>query len=1070
MLVLVMLLTSLHFVDSYLEKRHRDFENFISELIRQPVSIGKIAVGNSGLEPVLEFSDVAIFNDTKTKVLLQAQGLQVGIDLINSLLKWRTQIGLLVVRGIDFFVYQDKDGGIRVSGVKERLNNVAAKSNFAIDEVLQWLLEQNRIDLSDVALTWRLADGEVLKFSALHLELCHGVLHYDLKINGRFVQKHYPPAKFSVNWKFRGDILKKEIASVHGDIVVEDWFYSLPQKFSSSNFFVPATGDINLSIKNSRVRSKVFRQPLAIDNLASRIIWQHLKDGFKVRVSKFKCNDAWLDLRGDMQFLLPTGKADAVVDMQLDFNLANLNKAKLYYPVTVLPPDATSWLDQAFVNSKAMRGTLILQGPIAKFPFDNNEGRFLVNANIRDVRLNYNVAWPPVENLNGKMIFANRSMMILTHGAKIMRVPVKSIKATISDLDMPVLSIDSSIHTDSSVGLRFIKSSPLRKTVAKKLRSLKLTGSMQLLLKMVIPLSSLVQQKNTQISGDITLHKNYLSTHAGNFRVENIQGKLHFTEDELLADKISGRLFDRPVFLTVNTLNSAADDSVVHVTMVGSATTKNIEKAFAVKLEPYLVGDFKYQVLLELHDLINKSVVRFDSDLQGVAINLPKPFAKNATRNNKINLAYYFGDNKLSRMIVNYNKQVYAVLTIKKGRGQLGQRLAGEIGIGVVPPKVPATSGLVVSGKIKNLDWSVWRDYFTKTKNNFTKISVAISQINLHVDDLRVLGQRLKKVMLQAKPQTGGWDIMLTTPTIQGKIFFPRNVESQIQGVFQRLDFVKEQHNISLLKPNALPPLHFIISDFSYENKIFSNVELITERQAKGLKINKISINDSQFSLVADGDWFVIDGKQQSVLRGKVSSNDIGGLLKQLKLTSNLVGGKGEANFMLKWPGAPYKPVLSEVAGSFVISAKKGHIVNLSEKTETKLGFGRVLNILSLRYLSLNFGDLTKKGFGFDKMQGDFKLTQGNVFASSIMLDGMIALIKVHGRIGLIAQDYDIVLSVTPHFTSSVPVAATVAGGPVVGLLSWVVADVIVAPVLKKAITYTYHITGLWNQPIINKK
>ena len=131
MLVLVMLLTSLHFVDSYLEKRHRDFENFISELIRQPVSIGKIAVGNSGLEPVLEFSDVAIFNDTKTKVLLQAQGLQVGIDLINSLLKWRTQIGLLVVRGIDFFVYQDKDGGIRVSGVKERLNNVAAKSNFA---------------------------------------------------------------------------------------------------------------------------------------------------------------------------------------------------------------------------------------------------------------------------------------------------------------------------------------------------------------------------------------------------------------------------------------------------------------------------------------------------------------------------------------------------------------------------------------------------------------------------------------------------------------------------------------------------------------------------------------------------------------------------------------------------------------------------------------------------------------------------------------------------------------------------------------------------------------------------
>jgi len=1074
MLVLISIL--LYFADHYIETHHQKLEKFASVLIKQPVSVRKIIVRNKGLEPVLKLYDVAVFNEAKTKVLLQAQELQIGIDLTGSLFAWNIKPGLLVIQGANFSISQDKNGELLVSGIKGTFGGSAGDTNSAFAEILKWLFEQSKIDLSDIVLTWCLADGEVLKFSNLQLKLYNGVLQHELKINGKLAQKHLP-AKFEADLKLRGEILKQAISSLTGDIIIEDCLFKLPEQFSGGNFFVPpVAGDINLLLKHSKVTAKFFRTPLAVENIEGKIIWQNTRDNLNVWISKFKYQDAWLALRGDLQYAKHMAVAP-VVDVQLEFRLINLARAKLYYPVTELPPDATVWLDKAFISSKPMMGNIILKGPLDKFPFDHNEGRFLVNANIRDVHLNYGSAWPPIEHLNGKLVFANRSMVILTQDAQIMQSPISLIKATIPDLDMPILSIASVINSDSDVGLKFINSSPLKETIASKLQAVSLTGPMRLDLKMIIPLSSLLSPKEakTKIDGHIALRANYLRPYDLNFGLNNIQGELHFTENDLIADKLSGQLFDRPVELTVNTLSAKAD-TITQVTVIGSAAITDIEKGFSVKLNPYVVGDFKYRGLLELHGLSQSNVFKLDSDLQGITIDLPQPFAKAAASKSKFSLAYYFGGNKLSRIIVNYNDQINAALAIKKINVKPWTVLIGEIKFGTAPAAIFATSGIVISGFIKKLDWAVWRSYLPKMENNFTGVGTTIKQIGLKVDELRALGQVLKKVALQAKPKNNGWEIMLSMPTIQGRIFFPLASGAQIQGVFQKLylDSGKEQQT-AVLKPQDLAPLHFTINDFRYDNKKFNRVEFVTQpQQSRGLEISKITITDPKFNLTASGTWASVGDKQQTILRGKISSADIGGLLQQLELTDDLIGGIGEADFALKWPNTPYKPTLKEVEGTFVVRASKGQIINLSGKTEAKLGLSRVLNLFSLRHLSLDIGDLTKKGFGFDKLEGDLEIAHGNALARKINLDGPIAGVRAKGRIGLVAQDYDINLNVTPHITSSVPVVVTILSasnpfGPLIGLASWFVADKIIAPAIKKATTYTYHITGSWDSPTIKK-
>lgn len=1059
MLVLVLVLTLLLFADPYLETHHQNLEKFASVLIKQPVSVRKITIRNNGFEPVLKLYDVAIFDAAKTKVLLQAQELQVGIDLIGSLFKWNIKPGLLVVRDANFFIHRDKNKGLYVSGIKGIADNSATAPDSTFAETLKWLFEQSNIDLSDIALTWRLANGELLKFNSLNLKLHNGVLQHELKINGSFVQKRLP-TKFEARLKLRGDILKQEISSLTGDVIVEDCLFKVPERFSGGGFFVPQTGNINLLIKRPEIVAKFFRKPLTADSLEGRIIWQDTKDNLVVEIDNFKYQDNWLAILGSLQFLFPSDKQSPIVDMQLEFSLADLAKAKLYYPVTQLPPDAIVWLDKAFVSSKPIRGSMILRGPLTKFPFDHNEGRFLAEAKLRDVHLNYDDAWPSLENINGKMTFAGRSMLIVTHAAKIMHTPVGSIKASIPDLDLPVLRIDSSINSNSRVGLRFVNSSPLKQTLAKKLQTINLTGPMQLDLKMLIPLTMLVSQKDTKIDGSIVLHDNYLQPSDLNFGLSKIRGELRFTENNLVAEELSGELFKLPVSITIDTLKTGARDTITKITMNGGAAIKDIEKAFSIKLNPCVTGDFKYQALLELHDLVEENVFKLHSDMHGIAVDLPEPFAKEASSKSKLNFAYYFGKN-VSQMIINYNDQINAALA-KKG---------GEIKFGGTPAKIPSASGIAVSGHIKKLDWSVWHNYLAQIKNNFAGAGSTIRQVSLDVDELRALGQVFKKIALQAKSKSGGWEIMLSMPTIQGKIFFSDGAKAQVQGVFQKLylNSGEQQKNTTQFVPQDLPPLHFTINDFRYDNRKFNKVEFITNSQPKGLEISKIAITDPKFDLIASGDWLVIGAKQRTVLRGKIRSVDIGGLLKQLELTNDLVGGEGEADFALKWPAAPYKPTLAKIDGTFVVSASGGQIVNFSGKTEAKLGLSRFLNLLSLRHLSLDLGDLTKKGFGFDKLEGDFEITSGNAFAKKIMLDGPIAQVKARGRIGLAAQNYDINLSVTPHITSSVPIAAAFLGGPIVGVLSWVVADQIIAPVINKATTYAYHITGGWDNPTIKK-
>jgi uncharacterized protein YhdP len=76
--------------------------------------------------------------------------------------------------------------------------------------------------------------------------------------------------------------------------------------------------------------------------------------------------------------------------------------------------------------------------------------------------------------------------------------------------------------------------------------------------------------------------------------------------------------------------------------------------------------------------------------------------------------------------------------------------------------------------------------------------------------------------------------------------------------------------------------------------------------------------------------------------------------------------------------------------------------------------------------------------------------------------------IGMSGRTGLVARDYDQLVTVTPQLASTLPIAGAIAGGPAVGAAVYL-ADKLVGDRFNRLTQVQYHVTGSWDKPVYSK-
>ncbi len=829
---------------------------------------------------------------------------------------------------------------------------------------------------------------------------------------------------------------------------------------------------------------KGFSEPLSFDHLAASARLALAPSGsWSLDVPIWHMDNADLIADTRLGVTLPPG-ATPLVDLKATVQVRNATHLPHYLPRALLEPDFVTWLNAAFQGGR-MNVQAVLRGDMKDFPFDtpNASGKFLVTGKMDDLGLNYAPGWPMIQHLNGKVVFAGSSMTADIVTGQIQSIPLANVHGVIPFIGAngpQILHVDGTMQSNLAAGMSFIQSSPLQKTIGKHLAAIKLTGPMQLKLGLIVPLGKPV---NTTVTGDVTFTQSQLSLPEWRAVLDKLNGGFQFTEQGLTANSIQGEFFGAPATLQITTLHEANKPGVVRADLASTIGLVTLQKWFGVNVSEFATGSSPFQLQLylspqtEAKAASDRAVIQ--STLAGIALHLPAPYGKAAELATEFQVTLDLNDSKFLKAGVSYAKLLNAALLFQKSKSSGLSLYGGEVHLGSQMPGWQTVQGLLVTGELPKLKVSDWQDYVATLQKSHTGQALDLKMlrgINLQIGLLEVWHNQLHDVKLNVMPESAVWRINIDSRELNGDLSLPFKWNAQmIMGHFRYVHIsaaaASDPHTV--LDPHMVPALSLDIEDATYKDMKFGHVLVEMVPSQTGVAIRHLSIRDQVLQLESSGEWVATGKRVSTHLHGEMNAPKIGDVLTQWGFNSaNLVGTTGNVKFDLNWPDAPYMPSVATLAGTLSLKLGEGRITHLSDSTNSKMGLGRMLNVLSLstipKRLSLNFSDLFEQGYSFDKLTGDVNFKNGSAYIDQMTFDGTVANVNLKGRIGIAAKDFDIRMGVTPHVTGSLPIVAALAGGPVVGVATWLVDRVVTASQSSQTSggTYEYAVTGSWDNPV----
>jgi uncharacterized protein YhdP len=164
------------------------------------------------------------------------------------------------------------------------------------------------------------------------------------------------------------------------------------------------------------------------------------------------------------------------------------------------------------------------------------------------------------------------------------------------------------------------------------------------------------------------------------------------------------------------------------------------------------------------------------------------------------------------------------------------------------------------------------------------------------------------------------------------------------------------------------------------------------------------------------------------------------------------------------------KPVI--LIGQHHTKSSVAVVCFLRVDTNVKRRILSLLNIKSIaKRLSLNFSDVTNKGFTYEHIKTQVRLKNAVAKIEDFNLKALSGNIVLTGQSHITDKQYDLIAKVTPAISNAVPIATYLAGGGLIGLGVWAIDKTLFGgDLINKAAVFKYKITGAWDKPIIKEQ
>ena len=373
----------------------------------------------------------------------------------------------------------------------------------------------------------------------------------------------------------------------------------------------------------------ILREAVSIDAAVGTVIWRQSNNRLTFLSDNIAIRNADFESDTNVELTFVDGGAAPIIDLQSSWSIADISSARRYLPEKIMKPKLVDWLNQALLSGRIARGRTQLHGPLDKFPFDNDEGRLLIEANIRDATLLYHPKWPAADlidldiSVENVRLFSNRSRSMNSGNE------VVNAKVEIADLRKPVLTIEGFATGELETIRQFLVQSPVGNIFGGHLETATVGGDASFDLSLTVPLQDWA---NFDFSTRVQSSNGFLQVSGFKPPVSELNGFVMIDRESVSSETLTGQFLGRPVSIEL----LAAPDSMpgyrLMANAVGIATAEGLSAGFDLPLENYLSGAAEFVANLYFPRAAVEEAPPFkievSSDLTGMVVALPAPLMK----------------------------------------------------------------------------------------------------------------------------------------------------------------------------------------------------------------------------------------------------------------------------------------------------------------------------------------------------------------------------------------------------------------------------------------------------------
>jgi len=750
---------------------------------------------------------------------------------------------------------------------------------------------------------------------------------------------------------------------------------------------------------------------------------------------------------------------------------------------TRLPEKVARWIEQAVLAGRVTALTARLAGTPQQLA--RLEGTVQLAAALEEVSLRFEPDWPQLTGLAGAITLDGRALGFRVDRGLAAEAQIEHARGGIADVlaGERAVSVSGRASGLTQQGAAYLAATPVGERFAGLLQQLDARGRAALDLELRIPLGP----PRSEVAGTVRLDDNTLRLPALRSALDAVNGSIAFDREGVRTGELEARYLGRRITARVDgtregrertllTIDGTTDPGALvrHLYDVGALDSGDPQ---ALPLLSRLDGSAHWQVRVDVphREALAGAGIALEvrSDLEGMALALPAPLGKPAAARRPLEVATRLTGEGPRRFRVRYGEHS-ALLEMAPGeagggfelrRGAL--RFDGEA-------ELPAEPGLAVRGQVAEISVDQWVDLIAEISLDAAVLPLGkVREVDLAAARVVTLGAQFRAVRVRAaRPEGGDWRLGIDGDGIEGSIRIPVPVGREpVDARFARLHLAPLHQapapqpgaspapRARPLDPRTLPDAQIVAEQLRYDDVELGLSKITLRRRDDGVELSELFALNEAFELRGTGAWRVDGERTRSEFSLRIHSADFGRMTRALGYgESGIEGGVSDIALEAHWQGSPFDFGLDRVHGALDFRAAGGRLRDMEPGASGRV-FGLLnVTVLPRRLLRLDFADLFQEGVRYDRVEGSVRLDGGNAHLENVTMHTEAARIDLSGRVGLVAQDYDQVLTVTPKLSASLPLA------PI-----WLAEKFLNRKLIDPAFSYRYMITGPWDDPKIER-